>query len=332
MVQSDHNVDGALIELEVCTAKSAHSSCPRTNPQDAREAADRAATLVRHAYEEAFTATKEIAKARDSWPKYRICVRSSRRAAPLSELWEKLYLTLFGPEVCLYVTAAEMPTYKRHFPGPELREGGEGPGGQVTKMLQDTPSGTWLVVLDDNIRNIKYLGKPADKATVDDMLRQGMTAPGVIAFSASQLRNTWGKELPKGLTIRQDLLYGAFFAMKVPEGKTGAEWASMVASRHGSISDDLERSCRIYREGGEGCVGIFKEVTEEKKHPPGLWQAGKGGISSLYTTPRGYMAAKVRHLKAIAKEFPEVQRLALDEADHKKFQAGWKFIPRLRGR
>ena len=305
---------------------------PIEQTQDARRAVANGATLVRHAYVEAITAIEEIAKASDSWPKHRVCVRSSRRAGSLRELWEEFYLTLFGPKVCLYVTPAEMPAYKRQFPGTELHEGREGPGGQVTKMLEDTPSGTWLVVLDDNIRRIRYLGKPVDGDNIRDMLRVGMTAPGVIAFSASQLSNTYGKELPKGLTIRQDLLYGAFFAMKVPEGKTGAEWASMVATRHGSISDDLERSCRIYREGGEGCMGIFKEITVQKRDPPGLWQEGKGGISDLYSTPKAYMAAKVRHLNAIAKEFSEVTRLQLDRKNYLKFQAGWKFNPRLRGR
>lgn len=285
------------------------------------------ATRVR----QAATAVAEAAEAGASEPKYRVCVRSSRRPGTLREFWEKLYLTLFGPEVCLYVTAAEMPVYKKHFPGTELWEGAEGPGGQVTKMLKDTPSGSWLVVLDDNIKRIRYLSKGADKATIDDMLRQGMTAPGVIAFSASQLCNTYGKQLPRGLTIRQDLLYGAFFAMKVPEGKTGEEWAAQVMTRHGSISDDLERSCRIYREGGVGCMGIFKEISVEKRDPPGLWKAGKGGISDMYSTSRAYMAAKERHLNAIAKEFPEVMRLTLNLAAAQKFQAGWKFIPRLRG-
>ena len=273
----------------------------------------------------AVPARQEVAERR-----YRVCVRSSRRPQKLAQVWEK-YLSLFGPEVCIYVTADEMPLYKERFPDTRLWEGAKGPGGQVTKMLNDTPMGTWLVVLDDNNSCIKYLGRVAKQANINDMLRKGMTA-GVLAFSASQTSNTFGRKVPEGLTIRQDLLYGAFFAMKVPNGQTGAEWAAKIGTRHGSISDDLERSCRIYHEGGVGCMGVFKEITVTKRDKPGLWKAGKGGIADLYRHPKAFMAAKVRHLDAIAKEFPEVQRLPIELAADQKFQAGWKFNPKLRGR
>ena len=70
---------------------------------------------------------------------------------------------------------------------------------------------------------------------------------------------------------------------------SGAEWAERVATRYGPISDDLERSCRIYHAGGEGCLGLFHELVVEKKQPPAVWQLAKGGIASLFPSPSEFI-------------------------------------------
>lgn len=182
-------------------------------------------------------------------PVYRVCVRSSGRAKVLRSRWD-YYQDLFYGEPKLYVSATEKEQYAPLFNCIEWAAE-EGPGSQVTAMLKDTPPGTWLVVVDDNIKVVRFRNKPATAAQLRALFRHAMNTSGLHGFSADCNRNTYGKHIREGLTVKQDLLF-ALFAVKVPRASSSEEWAALLATTHGHMVDDLERSCRVYCQGGEG--------------------------------------------------------------------------------
>lgn len=260
-------------------------------------------------------------------PTFQVAVRSSGRAALLAGIWSGSY-SLFvnlsqeqrpeGPVV--WVDPAEASTYRKHI--DVLEPGGKGPGGQVSAMLVRAPRGSWVIVLDDNIKTIRFRGKPVEPRQLMSLLRQGMTTPGLCAFAAVPLSSKWGRATRAGLTIRQSELTGGLFALRVPPEMSGEDYASIVEPQHGVIADDLERSLRVYHEGGHGCMGLFHELTVEKYHEPGVWKRGSGGIAARFSDSTEFQKAKDRNLDRLSESFPEIMR---QKGEVPNVQRGWKW-------
>ena len=262
-------------------------------------------------------------------PRWHVAVRCSGRASLLNLSWDSLYLKLFGTArledgPTIYVSPDEHEEYANSF--KDVAAGGIGPGGQVCAMLRRMSSGNWLIVLDDDIKKIRYRGKPVNAETLTGLLRQGMRTTGLLAFAAKpeSAKSKWGSS-PPGLFLREAELTGGLFALRVPPTMSGAEFADRVETRHGHIADDLERSLRVYNEGGGGSVGVFHELTVEKWHVPGLWKKGRGGVAALYPTADEFKQAKERHLDALCEEFPEIERVAISRPVDEKCQSGWRW-------
>lgn len=228
----------------------------------------------------------------------------------------------------VWVSPAEDSEYKKVF--EDAAPGAEGPGGQVSAMLKRAPRGSWVIILDDNIKKIRFQGKAVEPEQLMSLLRQGMTTPGLRAFAAVPHtgRVQWGRTTRAGLTIRQAELTGGLFALKMPAEMSGEDYACLVEPRHGHIADNLERSLRVYHEGGPGCIGLFHELTVEKWHEPGLWKKGRGGIAHLYRTAEAFRTAKEQHLDSLCEEFPEILRRPITMPVDMKVQSGWSWAPR----
>jgi hypothetical protein len=196
-------------------------------------------------------------------------------------------------------------------------------------MLKQAASGSWVIVLDDNIKNIRFRGRPVEPGQLMSLLRQGMTTPGLRAFAGvpHSGKALWGSATRAGLTIRQAELTGGLFALRVPPEMSGEEYATIVEPRHGHIADNLERSLRVYHEGGPGCIGVFHELTVEKWHEPGLYKRARGGVTNMYQTVEEFRGAKEENLDALCEEFQELLRHPITAPVDTKVQKGWAWGP-----
>lgn len=123
-------------------------------------------------------------------------------------------------------------------------------------------------------------------------------------------------------------MFGACFAVK----KVSEEFCETIRVRYGHVSDDLERSLRVYAFGGPRSVGRLQELMLVKYHRPGQYDKNKGGISALFPSDDGFKLAKERQIHSLASEFKDVIRqVPLQFEVGKKWSAGWAWGP-ARGR
>ena len=179
--------------------------------------------------------------------------------------------------------------------------------------------------MDDNISRLLFRGKAATGLQVNDLLRLMCTQranekapddPPLQAWSCNSCSNTYGQIQPTEPVRKLNLLYGPMTCILRPSD----EQVDAIATRHGPIADDLERSLRIGKVFGPRAIGRMCEWTLAKKKPPGQWVPTQGGISALFPTQAAFELAKLTQMRALAEEFPG--RIEVHDS-----QAGWRWGP-----
>mmetsp|Transcript_47513 Transcript_47513/g.137237 ORF Transcript_47513/g.137237 Transcript_47513/m.137237 type:complete len:721 (+) Transcript_47513:51-2213(+) len=94
-------------------------------------------------------------------------------------------------------------------------------------------------------------------------------------------------------SIKLGLVYGAFFGIR-------ALHDSRRYTRFGQVKDDVERTLRYWHH--DGVFLRFKRYAVTKSHKPGMYAAGKGGISAETSAAVHEMEA-TRALQGIVKDF-----------------------------
>lgn len=106
-----------------------------------------------------------------------------------------------------------------------------------------------------------------------------------------------------------------------------------LATRHGPIADDLERSLRICSVYGSKSIGRVLQWCVVKKKKPGVYNAAMGGISAMFAVegeaPEGadgadgaerFASSKARQLRLLAEEFPG--RIEVDDGKESGYRWG----------
>ena len=180
--------------------------------------------------------------------------------------------------------------------------------------------------MDDNISRLMVKGKAATKIQVCNLLRLMCTeraneiaadAPPLQAWSCNSCSNSYGQVQPTEPVRKLSLLYGPMTCIRRPSD----EQVEAIATRHGPIADDLERSLRIGKVFGPMAIGRMSEWALTKQKPPGQWNPSPGGISALFPTDAAFQAAKRQQMRALANEFPG--RIVVRD----DIRAGWKWGP-----
>lgn len=142
-------------------------------------------------------------------------------------------------------------------------------------------------------------------------------APRLQAWSCNSCSNTYGQVQPTEPVRKLNLLYGPMTCIRRPSN----EQVEAIATRHGPIADDLERSLRIGKVFGPMAIGRMCEWALTKQKPPGQWVPTHGGISALFPTAEAFQTSKREQMHALAHEFPG--RIVVQDDS----RAGWKWGP-----
>ena len=163
--------------------------------------------------------------------------------------------------------------------------------------------------MDDNMARLMFKGRVATSIQVSNLLRLMCTEraneiapdlPPLQAWSCNSCSNTYGQIQPSEPVRKLNLLYGPMTCVRRPSDAQ----MEAIATRHGPIADDLERSLRIGKVFGPMAIARMCEWTLTKKKPPGQRVPIQGGISALFPTAAAFQTSKRKQMHALAREFP----------------------------
>jgi len=182
-------------------------------------------------------------------------------------------------DACVLALAADDPdaVVYREALGPwedRVVWGVRGAERQVAFIDQIAPAGQRVMVLDDNIQEFRNRGQPVTGG-LDGLVSSGfghMDDAGAKVWSGNHSPNP--QHWIDSVGVGNGLVSGAAFGMV-------ATHEPSRYSRFGQVMDDTERSCRYYEHDGATVRLLRFQVY--KKHRPGLFKRGKGGISASLT-------------------------------------------------
>lgn len=175
-------------------------------------------------------------------------------------------------------------------------------------LEQQMAVGSHVVILDDNISKLFVGGKlpRGNQRLLEGLVRQARDALLLHhghAWSISPTANTFWSKPASTIWAGAGLLYGAIFGLDILQD-------SERYTKYGQVRDDFERSCRYIRK--DGCIVRLNGVQVQKRQKPGVFGAGKGGISSSLGSAAAHEKEKRKAEKLLVTEFPELVQLNED--------------------
>ena len=186
--------------------------------------------------------------------------------------------------------------------------GKQGASNQVKFITECVPTGTHVIVSDDNI--LEFVASFKASVTSSDKVMYIPTL-GQIITEADKVMNKnnvslWGVspssvyakgtiEDPYACNQTLGLVYGAFFGMRTSDN-------SLLNCVLGDARDDVERTCRFMKYAN-GIVR-FNAFSVVKGKKPGMWQRNAGGISGTMSEER-YKVQSASAVQSLVAEFPD---------------------------